>query len=207
MKVAATSSSEAEIIAAVESLKTGIHYQNLLVELGLSKRKSIDVYEDNLSCRVSAASLKCFKKARHYQSKLRFLQDCYQEGLVEFHQTKTEHMTADLFTKALRKREHWRHTSTMLTELPEYVIDETKKADMATPSDGPIKGEHEQEREQTMIEFVGSPYDVSDERQLGRATSYTGIVGELEIASWEEDKRMAFWKRHIGNINDMPECY
>ena len=60
-------------IAAVESLKTGIHYQSLLVELGLSTRKSIDVYEDNLSCRVSAKSLKCFKKARHYQSKLRFL--------------------------------------------------------------------------------------------------------------------------------------
>ena len=68
--------------------------------------------------------LKCFKKARHYQSKLRFLQDCYQEGLVEFHQTKTEHMTADLFTKALRKREHWKHTSTMLKELPEHVIEE-----------------------------------------------------------------------------------
>ena len=85
MKIAATSSSEAEIIAAVESLKTGIHFQNLLKELGLSKRKDIGVYEDNLSCRMSAESLKSHKKARHYQSKLRFLQDCYQEGLVTFH--------------------------------------------------------------------------------------------------------------------------
>ena len=55
-----------------------------------------------------------------------------------------------------------------------------------------IKREHEQEREQKMIQFVGFPYDVSNERQLGRAMIYVGIVGELEIASLEEDKKMAF---------------
>ena len=86
-------------------MKLGIHFQNLLKELGLSERKDVDVYEDNLSCRMSAESLKSHKKARHYQSKLRFLQDCYQEGLVTFHQTKTEHQTADIFTKSLPRRD------------------------------------------------------------------------------------------------------
>ena len=57
MKVAATSSSEAEIIAAVESVKTAVHFRALLEELGLCKVKHIDVYEDNLSCRMSAESL------------------------------------------------------------------------------------------------------------------------------------------------------
>ena len=46
MKVAATSSSEAEIIAAVESVKTAVHFRALLEELGLCKVKHIDVYED-----------------------------------------------------------------------------------------------------------------------------------------------------------------
>ena len=41
MKIAATSSSEAEIIAAVESLKTGIHFQNLLILKKLT-RYSLD---------------------------------------------------------------------------------------------------------------------------------------------------------------------
>ena len=207
MKVAATSSSEAEIIAAVESLKTGIHYQSLLVELGLSTRKSIDVYEDNLSCRVSAESLKCFKKARHYQSKLRFLQDCYQQGLVEFHQTKTEHMTADLFTKALPKNDHWRHTNALLTELPKNVIEETKQADMVQASNSEVNGESDQEDESTLIEFIGSPYEAVDERQLGRSMSYAGIIGELEIANWEESKRMVFWEKNVGDISKMPESY
>ena len=43
MKVAATSSSEAEIIAAVESVKTAVHFRALLEELGLCKVKHIDV--------------------------------------------------------------------------------------------------------------------------------------------------------------------
>ena len=90
MKVAATSSSEAEIIAAVEAVKTSIHFRNLLEELGLYSEKHIDIYEDNQSCKMSAESLKQHKKARHYQAKLRFLQDTYQAEIVRFHQTATE---------------------------------------------------------------------------------------------------------------------
>ena len=101
MKVAATSSSEAEIIAAAESVKTAVHFRALLEELGLCKVKYIDVYEDNLPCRMSAESLRCHKKARHYQAKLRYLQDVLQAGMIKFHQTKTADMIADLFTKPL----------------------------------------------------------------------------------------------------------
>ena len=66
MKVAATSSSKAEIIAAVESVKTKVHFRALLEELGLCKVKYIDIYEDNLPCRMSAESPRCHKKACHY---------------------------------------------------------------------------------------------------------------------------------------------
>eukprot|EP00617_Octactis_speculum_P019983 CAMPEP_0185763464 /NCGR_PEP_ID=MMETSP1174-20130828/22394_1 /TAXON_ID=35687 /ORGANISM="Dictyocha speculum, Strain CCMP1381" /LENGTH=186 /DNA_ID=CAMNT_0028445581 /DNA_START=29 /DNA_END=585 /DNA_ORIENTATION=+ len=47
MKVAATSSAEAEVIAAVESVKTASHFRPLLNELGICKSGSIDVREDN----------------------------------------------------------------------------------------------------------------------------------------------------------------
>ena len=69
MKVTVTSSSDA-IIAAVESVATGVHCRALLEELELRVVKHIDVYEDNLSCRMSAESLRCYK-ARPYQAKLR----------------------------------------------------------------------------------------------------------------------------------------
>ena len=128
MKVAATSSSEAEIIAAVESVKTAVHFRALLEELGLCKVKHIDVYEDNLSCRMSAESLRCHKKARHYQAKLRYLQDVVQAGMIKFHQTKTTDMIADLFTKLLMSSDHHRLADTMLSDLPDRIVQLSEEA-------------------------------------------------------------------------------
>ena len=101
MKVAATSSAEAEVIAAVESVKTATHFRCLLIELGMTDSEFIDVHEDNRACKMSAESLKCHKRTRHYQIKLRYLQDCHQNGSIKFHQTSTDDMIVNIFTKAL----------------------------------------------------------------------------------------------------------
>ena len=116
-------------------------------------------------------------------------------------------MTADLFTKALPKNDHWRHTKALLAELPESVIEETKQADSVQASDSRSAGEDDLSEESTLLEFIGSPYEITDERQLGRSVSYAGIIGELEIANWEESKRIAFWEKNVGDISEMPENY
>ena len=116
-------------------------------------------------------------------------------------------MTADLFTKALPKNDHWRHTGALLAELPTKVIEETKQTDSVKASNSEAAGEGDQGEESTLIEFIGSPYEVTDERQLGRSVSYAGIIGELEIANWEESKRMAFWEENVGDISKMPESF
>ena len=69
MKVAATSSAEAEVIAAVESVKTASHFRCLLIELGMTDSEFVNVHEDNRACKMSSGSLKCHKRARNYQSK------------------------------------------------------------------------------------------------------------------------------------------
>ena len=78
---------------------------------------------------------------------------------------------------------------------------------MVQASNSEVNGESDQEDESTLIEFIGSPYEAVDERQLGRSMSYAGIIGELEIANWEESKRMAFWEENVGDISKMPESY
>ena len=90
--------------------------------------KYIDVYEDNLSCRMSAESLRCHKKARHYQAKLRYLQDVVQAGMIKFHQTKTTDMIADLFTKPLMSPVHNRLANTMLSDLPDRIVQLSEEA-------------------------------------------------------------------------------
>ena len=54
---------------------------------------------------------------------------------------------------------------------------------MVQASNSEVNGGIDQEDESTSIEFIGSPYEVTDERQLGRSVSYAGIIGELEIAN------------------------
>ena len=87
------------------------------------------------------------------------------------------------------------------------MLEETKQADSVQASNSEATGENDQEEESTLLEFIGSPYEVTDERQLGRSVSYAGIIGELEIANWEESKRIAFWEKNVGDINEMPENY
>ena len=43
-------------------------------------------------------------------------------GLIKFHQTKTTDMIADLFTKPLLSPDHHRLADTMLSDLPERVV-------------------------------------------------------------------------------------
>ena len=166
MKVAATSSAEAEIIAAVESVKTGIHFQCLMEEMGLTNTsKGITIHEDNSACRMSAESLKQHKKARHYQGKLRFLQDSVQNELVVFQQTKTEDMIADIFTKSLPEDAHWKHTNTMMSLLPQYVIDLTEA--VGNIVEQPVLATSDVELdcsdvELDFVEFEGSPYEDAD---------------------------------------------
>ena len=158
MKVAATSSAEAEIIAAVESVKTASYFRSLLNELGMCASEYVDVHEDNRACKMSAESLKCHKRARHYQSKLRYLQDCHQNGSIKFHQTKTDDMIADIFTKALPRGAHEKHMNTMLSDLPQSIVDMTLSSEpQVPPEDRTVDKEDCQVLFEGVPEFEGSP--------------------------------------------------
>ena len=173
MKVAATSSAEAEVIAAVESVKTASHFRCLLVELGMITSEFVDVHEDNRACKMSAESLKCHKRARHYQSKLRYLQDCHQNGSIKFHQTSTNDMIADIFTKALPKPAHDKHASTLLSDLPQAIVDMTLSSDsQVAPEDRTVEKEDCKPAFEGVPEFEGSPSPQDSSGGQERALEY-----------------------------------
>ena len=70
--------------------------------------KHMDIYEDNVTCRLSAEGPRCLKKPWHCTAKLRLLYDGGQAGMIKFHQTKTTDMVANLFTKPLLSPDHHR---------------------------------------------------------------------------------------------------
>ena len=100
-KLYALSTAESEIYSAVEAVKDAAHLKLHLSALGLRLDEPIPVYEDNAACRImTAQQLKSFNRARHYTTRLGFLQDQYGDTFT-FIPCDTENMIADAFTKSL----------------------------------------------------------------------------------------------------------
>ena len=101
-KITAQSSAESEIYAVCEAVKEAIHIRLLCEETGIRElNKPMAVYEDNAACIALGHSLKSSKSAKHYQVRLRFLQEHVRDGTIEFEKVDTKEQLADGFTKAL----------------------------------------------------------------------------------------------------------
>ena len=102
-KVCAQSTAEAEIIAATDCVKEVIHTRLMLKELGYGDAvsKPTVVYEDNVAARLMATGQKSHRGAKHFETRLRFLQDHTNGTNVQFTQIPTGDQLADIFTKPL----------------------------------------------------------------------------------------------------------
>jgi hypothetical protein len=101
-KTVATSTCEAEVNAAVVAVKDVIHLKQLLIDLELSEESPLRILEDNSACIAQAkAGLKHVRNAKHYEVKLRFLQQRVLDNEVEFEYCPTDKQLADFFTKPL----------------------------------------------------------------------------------------------------------
>jgi hypothetical protein len=102
-KTVATSTCEAEVNAAVVSVKEAMHFRRILIDLELmSEETPLQIAEDNSACIAQAESgLKHVRNAKHYEVKLRFLQSAVIDKVVEFVYCPTDQQLADFFTKPL----------------------------------------------------------------------------------------------------------
>ena len=102
-KTVATSTCEAEVNAAVHAAKESLHIRRMLCDLGLMPETApIQIAEDNSACIAQAqAGLRAIRNAKHYEVRLRFLQQLVLDNEIEFIYTPTESQLADFFTKPL----------------------------------------------------------------------------------------------------------
>ena len=101
-KITAQSSAESEIYAVCEAVKEAIHIKLLCEENVIrASNKPMVVYEDNSACIALGHSLKNSKSAKHFQVRLRFLQEHVRDKTIEFEKVDTKEQLADGFTKAL----------------------------------------------------------------------------------------------------------
>ena len=101
-KLCAQSTAESEIYAATESVKEGAHLKLMCEECEIrSPGIPLIVWEDNNACVQLGHGLRGAKSARHYETRLRFLNEHVQEGTIEFARINTKDQLADGMTKAL----------------------------------------------------------------------------------------------------------
>jgi len=101
-KLCAQSTAESEIYAATESVKEGAHLRLMCEECGIrAPGIPLVVWEDNNACVQLGHGLRGAKSARHYETRLRFLNEHVQSGTIEFARVDTKNQLADGMTKAL----------------------------------------------------------------------------------------------------------
>mmetsp|Transcript_37940 Transcript_37940/g.76675 ORF Transcript_37940/g.76675 Transcript_37940/m.76675 type:complete len:1384 (-) Transcript_37940:372-4523(-) len=101
-KTVATSTCEAEINAAVVAVKDALHFSRLLEDLSGTVAVPLQIAEDNSACIAQAsAGIRHVRNAKHYEVKLRFLQQLVVDRKVQFVYCPTDHQLADFFTKPL----------------------------------------------------------------------------------------------------------
>ena len=83
-------------------VKDAVHLKRLLIDLKLAGESPLRIMEDNSACIAQAeAGLKYVRNAKHYEVKLRFLQQRVVDKEVEFEYCPTDRQVADFFTKPL----------------------------------------------------------------------------------------------------------
>lgn len=100
-KSTAQSTAEAEIISAAEAAKWAVHTRLLLQEMGARGDEPVMIHEDNAACIAQGQQLRNRRAAKHYEVRLRFLQELIRDKIIKFTYCNTKDQLADSFTKPL----------------------------------------------------------------------------------------------------------
>ena len=101
-KLCAQSSAESEIYVVTDSVKEAIHIKLLCEEAGIREPGiPLVIWEDNTACIHLGHGLRGSKSAKHFEVRLRFLNEQIHGNVIELAKIDTKDQLADVFTKAL----------------------------------------------------------------------------------------------------------
>nr|GEW14357.1 retrovirus-related Pol polyprotein from transposon TNT 1-94 [Tanacetum cinerariifolium] len=108
----ATSSAEAEYIAAFDASKEAVWVRKFIFGLGVVPiiKEPISMYCDNTGAIAIANESGIIKGARHFRAKVHYLRDVIEFGDIKLEKVHTHDNLADPFTKALAFPKHSEHT-------------------------------------------------------------------------------------------------
>nr|GEX83805.1 retrotransposon protein, putative, Ty1-copia subclass [Tanacetum cinerariifolium] len=108
----ATSSTEAEYIAAFDASKEAVYVRKFISGIGVvpTIEEPISMCCDNTGAIAIANESRITKCARHFRAKVHYLREVIEYGDVKLEKVRTNDNLADPFTKALAFPKHSEHT-------------------------------------------------------------------------------------------------
>lgn len=108
--IVATSSTEAEFVAATMACKEVMYARQLLKELGEKQKRATDMHIDNQSAMMLVINSQMHARTKHIDIAYMFIRDAYKRGVIRVLYVPTADQAADVFTKALARHAqgaHW----------------------------------------------------------------------------------------------------
>jgi hypothetical protein len=115
-RITGTSSTDCEIFALVECVKTALWIRNFLSELRLDKIRSIQIYQDNKSAILMITDESKYRKSKHILSKISYLRENFNEESIELNYINTKMLCADMLTKSLTGNTFFTHRNKFLND-------------------------------------------------------------------------------------------
>ena len=110
----ATSTAEAEFMAASIAGHETIWLSRLLADFSLQQTSSTPLYEDNQGCIALAYNPVHRERSKRIDTRLHNIREHTRSGALDLIYMPTAEMTADVLTKALAKPAHVRHSRHLL---------------------------------------------------------------------------------------------
>jgi hypothetical protein len=110
----AHSSTEAEFVAACDTVKLILFFRSLLEDLKLEQQHATILYEDNQGVLQMANAQQPTRQTRHVDIKKFTLLDWVEQDLIILHPITTKDNAADTLTKSLGKQLLYRHCDTIM---------------------------------------------------------------------------------------------
>ncbi|KAK2580008.1 hypothetical protein KPH14_010773 [Odynerus spinipes] len=105
-RTVALSSTEAEYMGISEASKEAMYWKKFLRELNLGDKESITIYSDNLGAQKLTENNMYHRRTKHIDIRHHFVREAITQGVINIKYLGTEHMIADILTKALPTAKH-----------------------------------------------------------------------------------------------------
>jgi hypothetical protein len=122
----ATSSANAETVAAFDSSKNVFYYRQFLDELGYPQSSPTTLWEDNTACIAQSKNPIQSSKTKHMHIKYNYVRDLAEASEIKLEYICTEDQIADIFTKALPLR--------LFARFAPFLVTSTSKSKLRSTS-------------------------------------------------------------------------